>query len=76
MYGRYHSEQSKKLISLRMRGMDASTPGVRVYNSVGSLVLTFNSNVEAAAHFGLSKSTIGRYIKNGKIYNELKFCKP
>ena len=43
MYGRLHSEQSKKLISLRMRG-----PGVRVYNSVGSLVLTFNSNVEAA----------------------------
>jgi group I intron endonuclease len=71
MYGRLHSEQSKKLISLRMR-----KPGVRVYNSVGSLVLAFNSNVEAAALFTLSKSTIGRYIKSGKIYNELKFCKP
>jgi group I intron endonuclease len=63
MYGRSHSPKTRKLLSsLKCKNI------VGVYDINGELVQLFNSNVEVAKFFNCNKTTVGRYVKSGKLW--------
>jgi group I intron endonuclease len=64
MYGKQHTEQSKIKMSVAR-----SQYIVHLLDMYNVLLNTFNNNVELAAYLNTHKSTVGRYIKSGKLYN-------
>lgn len=62
MYGVSHTQATRDLISAKLSRQ------VFFYDVDHSLVLQFSSNTLAAAHFGVFKGTIGRYIVSGKLF--------
>ena len=72
MFGRKHSEATKLLIS---RNMSKYPGGVELYSLNNNLLKTFNNNVELATYLKISKTTVGRYIKSGKMYNKMYYFK-
>jgi group I intron endonuclease len=64
MFGKYHSESTKLLIAKKK-----SIP-VQVFDILGNLKYTFESSVQAAKFFKVHKGTIGRYIKNKKLFKD------
>jgi hypothetical protein len=55
--------------------------GVELYSLNNNLLKTFNNNVELATYLKISltpprgATTIGRYIKSGKMYNKMYYFK-
>jgi len=72
MFGRKHSLATKLLIS---RNMSKYLGGVGLYDVDNNLLKTFNNNVELATYLKISKTTVGRYIKSGKLYNKVYYFK-
>jgi group I intron endonuclease len=62
MFNKKHTIESKQKISLRL----SKTP-LSLYNKDNVLLKIFNNQVEIANYLNLNKSTIGRYLKSGKI---------
>lgn len=69
MFGRIQTPKTRLLIS-NMR----STP-VAIYDSNNIYLLTFKNNVELSKYIGCNKSTVGRYLKSGKLYNNLYYIR-
>lgn len=63
-YGVKLSQETKNLISISM-----SKRPVFIYDLNGNLVNQFINSVQAAEWLGIHKSTVGRYIKSGKVWN-------
>lgn len=56
-------------MSLRTAQQKNSYPlGLNVYDYNGAFIGQFYSNVEIAKALSLSKSTVARYLKKGKLY--------
>jgi group I intron endonuclease len=70
MYGKQHTDQSKIKMSVAR-----SHYIVHLFDIHNVLLNTFNNNVELAAYLNIHKSTVGRYIKSGKLYNNKLFFK-
>ena len=69
MYGRKHSESTKTLISNKL-----SSP-VSLYDNNNTYILTFNNNVQLSEFLGCAKSTIGLYVKTGKLFKKKYYFK-
>lgn len=65
MYGKKHKIETKKLMSL---SKNSFPNGVNVYNNTGLFIGQFKSKTEIATALNISKSTVSRHIKNGKLY--------
>lgn len=65
MLGKKHSLESSAKISETKGGSI-----IFVYDSQGSLVNTFSSARKAAEHFNSTHSTIIRYVKNNKLFQD------
>lgn len=66
MYGKKHSNYTKNLISERQ-----SKRLVFVYENINNkyfLVAIFPNNVKIAKWLGINKTTVGRYMKSGKLW--------
>lgn len=62
MFNKTHSVESRKKISIRL-----SKKVIGLYNADNTLIKRFSNQVEVAVFFNLHKTTIGRYLKSGKI---------
>ena len=69
MYGRKHSESTKTLISNKL-----SSP-VSLYDNNNTYILTFNNNVQLSQFLGCDKSTVGLYVKTGKLLKKKYYFK-
>lgn len=69
-YGVVVSEKSKSLMAA------AKSKGVvEVYDKNNNLVISFPNAVLTAEWVGTHKSTVGRYIKSGKLFNNQYYFK-
>lgn len=68
MYGKKHSESTKAKISIKSNKYPL---GVGIYDLNGNLINKFNNNVELAKSLNISKTTVGRYLNSGKIFNKI-----
>ena len=73
MFGRTHSESSKRLISEKA---NKYPKGVGLYDLNNNLILTFKNNVELGKYVNITKSTVGKYMKEGKVYKNKYIFKP
>jgi len=64
MYGKHHSAETRALISDKR-----STRLVGLYTQSFKLVGIFRSRSDLAKHLGVQKSTVGRYIRDHRLYN-------
>ena len=68
MYGKNHSEVTKlKIQDIKSRFI------VSLYDINNILLKTFKNNVELANYLGITKSTVGRYIKYQKLFKGLYY---
>lgn len=72
MFGKNHTEATKALISKNMKKYPF---GVGIYDLNYNLIKNFNNNAELARYFNVSKTTIGKYIKTGKLFNNIYYLK-
>ncbi|KAG0122680.1 GIY-YIG endonuclease [Tuber indicum] len=68
MYGKKHSESTKAKMSTKKNKYPL---GVSIYDLDYNLVKKFNNNVELAEFLNISKTTVGKYLNSGKIYNNI-----
>jgi group I intron endonuclease len=71
MYYKKHTIEAKQKISLRL----SKTP-LSLYSTDNVLIQTFLNQVELAYYLKLNKSTIGRYLKSGKILLNKYYIRP
>lgn len=69
MFGRKHLESSNLLISNKIR------KPVTLYDINNIYILTFKSNVQLSEYLGCDKSTVGLFIKTGKLYKGMYYIK-
>lgn len=48
---------------------------VNLYNKDGKLVLRFTSNIQLSEFLGCHKTTVGAYLKSGKLYKNMYYIK-
>jgi len=72
IYGKKHTEATKLLMSQNKKKYPF---GVGIYDLNFNLIKRFNQNVELARHLNVSKVTVGKYIKTGKVFNDLYYIK-
>jgi group I intron endonuclease len=70
MYNRQHTKTTKKILSLCK-----SKYIVQLYDINVKLLLTFNNNVELANYLSINKSTVGKYIKSQKLFQNKYYFK-
>lgn len=70
MFGKTHSIETKLKMSL-----SRSKFSVGLYDTQNKLIQTFPNQVELSNFLNLSKSTIGRYLKSGKLILNKYFIK-
>jgi group I intron endonuclease len=64
MYGKNHSDHTKNLIS---NNLSRQVFVYEILENKSELVYIFYNSVKVADWLGVHKSTIGRYIKSGKV---------
>jgi group I intron endonuclease len=64
MYGKNHSDYTKNLIS---NSLSRQVFVYKISEKTSELVFVFSNSVKVAYWLGVHKSTIGRYIKSGKV---------
>jgi hypothetical protein len=72
MFGKKHTETTKLLIS---RNMKKYSFGVDFCNLNHNLIKRYNNNVVMARDLNVSRITVGKYIKIGKVFNNLYYFK-
>jgi group I intron endonuclease len=72
MYGKKHTEATKLLISKIMKKYPF---GVGLYDLNNYLIKKYNNNAAMARDLNISKTTVGKYIITGKIFNNLYYFK-
>jgi len=72
MFGKTHSEETKKLIAVRKIKHQF---GVGIYDLDAKLVKSFNTNVELADYLNISKVTVGKYLNSGAVYKNMFYFK-
>jgi len=45
--------------------------GVGIFDLNDNLISKFNNNAELARHLDISRVTVGKYLNNGLIYNNI-----
>lgn len=70
MFGKNHSDNSRELMSIKH-----SKRPLGLYNINNELIETFINQVDLASKFNVHKTTISRYIKNGKLFNKEFYIK-
>ncbi|KGQ02207.1 putative intron-encoded endonuclease 1 (mitochondrion) [Beauveria bassiana D1-5] len=73
MFGKTHSDKTKELMA---RKKNKYINGVGIYDLNGNLIKKFNNNVELGNYLSISKVTVGKYLNNNLIYNNLYIFKP
>lgn len=73
MYGKKHRESSKAIMSDKKNKYPY---GVGIYDLSNNLICKFSNNVELAKHLNISKTTVGRYLNSGLVYNKTFHFKP
>ena len=73
MFGKKHSDEAKAIMSNKKNKYSL---GVGIYDLNDNLVSKFNNNVELAKHLNISKVTVGKYLKQGLVYNKSFRFKP
>jgi group I intron endonuclease len=63
MFLKKHKDSTKKLISMKK-----SKNIVELYDIDFNLLISFNNNGELANYLSIHKTTVGRYIKSGKLF--------
>lgn len=63
MFSKTHNSETRRKISLAL----SKTP-LAVYDTNNKLIKTYLNQVKLAAEFGVFKTTIGKYIKSGKLF--------
>ena len=46
-----------------------------IYDLDNNLIEKFNNNADLARHLNISRTTVGRYIKTGKVFKKLYYFK-
>jgi len=69
MYGKKHSDYTKNLIGNNLSRQVFVYKKNKISENTSSLVFVFPNSVKVAYWLGVDKSTIGRYIKSGKVWN-------
>ncbi len=72
MFGKKHTETTKVLIS---RNMKKYPFGVGLYDLNHDLIKKYNNNAAMARDLNISRTTMGKYIKTGKVFNNLYYFK-
>jgi hypothetical protein len=62
MFGRKHSMETKLILSLAK-----SKISLGLFDIDSNLINSFNNQVEISKYLNISKSTVGRLLKSGKI---------
>ena len=71
MFGKQHSEETKKNISDRI---SKHPNGVGIYDLNNNLIKNFKNNIELAKHLNISKVTAGKYLNSNLVYkNQYRF---
>jgi len=70
MFGKKHTEATKFLISKNMKKYPF---GVGLYDLNNNLIKKFNNNASMARDLNISRTTMGKYIKTGKVFNNLYY---
>lgn len=73
MYGKTHSEKTKYLMTKKR---NKHLNGVGIFDLNNNLIKKFDNNVELANYLGISKVTVGKYMNNKWIYNNIYNFKP
>lgn len=73
MCGKSHSEESKKIMAIKK---NKYLNGVGIFDLNDNLIKKFSNNVELANYLGISKVTVGKYLKNKLIYKSVYIFKP
>lgn len=73
MYGKTHTEATIKIMSERKNKYPL---GVGIFDLEGNLKWKFKNNVVLAKHLNISKVTVGKYLNNNLVYNNLYIFKP
>lgn len=73
MFGKTHSDKTKKLMSLKR---NKYINGVGIFDLDGNLIKKFNNNIELGHYLNISKVTVGKYLNNNLIYNNIYIFKP
>ena len=63
MFGRKHTESTKLVLSAQK-----SKNPVGLYDVDHKLIKVFSNNVQVAQYLSINKTTVGRYIKTGKLF--------
>lgn len=72
MFGKKHTERTKLLISKKMKKYPF---GVGLYDLNNNLIKKYENNTAMAKSLNISKTTVGKYIKLGKVFNNLYYFK-
>ncbi len=72
MFGKTHTKTTKDLISKNMKKYPFV---VGLYNLDHNLIKNYNNNTAMARDLNISKTIVGKYIKSGKIFNNLYYFK-
>ena len=73
MYGKTHNEKTKYLMTKKR---NKHLNGVGIFDFNNNLIKKFDNNVELANYLGISKVTVGKYMNNKLIYNNIYSFKP
>lgn len=73
MYGKTHSDETRSIMSKKK---NKHLKGVGIFDLNNNLIKKFDNNVELAKYLSISKVTVGKYMNNNLIYNNIYIFKP
>lgn len=67
MFGKQHSEETKKKISSRI----SKHPNeIGIYDLNNNLIKNFKNNIELAKYLNISKVIVGKYLNSNLVYKD------
>nr|YP_009327810.1 hypothetical protein [Epichloe typhina]APB96768.1 hypothetical protein [Epichloe typhina] len=73
MYGKTHSDETRSIMAKKR---NKYLKGVGIFDLNNNLIKKFDNNVELAKYLKISKVTVGKYMNNNLIYNNIYIFKP
>lgn len=73
MCGKTHSDETRSIIAKKR---NKHLNGVGIFDLSNNLINKFDNNVELAKYLSISKVTVGKYMNNNLIYNNIYIFKP
>nr|YP_009327865.1 hypothetical protein [Epichloe festucae]APB96823.1 hypothetical protein [Epichloe festucae]APB96883.1 hypothetical protein [Epichloe hybrida] len=73
MYGKTHSDETRSIMTKKI---NKYLKGVGIFDLNNNLIKKFDNNVELAKYLKISKVTVGKYMNNNLIYDNIYIFKP